>query len=144
MKRLLFFILLLLPSFVIAQKNEGVIYGKITDENGKALEFVNVAVLNTPYGVVSDSKGSYNLVLPADTLINLVYSFVGYDEIRIKISLKQGERRKNDVKMTVSSTMLPEMMVQDKSISTSTITKLDARETVLLPSAGAGGVEDVS
>lgn len=143
MRRWLFFILILLPTFAFAQKNEGVIYGKITDENGKALEFVNVAVLNTPYGVVSDSKGSYNLVLPADTLINLVYSFVGYDEIRIKISLKQGERRKNDVKMTVSSTMLPEMMVQDKSISTSTITKLDARETVLLPSAGAGGVEDM-
>ena len=142
-KKLILFILLLLPTFAFAQKNEGVIYGKITDDNGKALEFVNVAVLNTPYGVVSDSKGSYNLVLPADTLINLVYSFVGYDEIRLQINLKKGERRKNDVRMTMSSTMLPEMTIQDKSISTSTITKLDAKETVLLPSAGAGGVEDM-
>ena len=143
MRKLILFILLLLPTFAFAQKDEGVIYGKITDENGKALEFVNVAVLNTPYGVVSDSKGSYNLVLPADTLINLVYSFVGYDEIRLQINLKKGERRKNDVRMTMSSTMLPEMTIQDKSISTSTITKLDAKETVLLPSAGAGGVEDM-
>ena len=143
MRKLILFILLLLPTFAFAQKNEGVIYGKITDDNGKALEFVNVAVLNTPYGVVSDSKGSYNLVLPADTLINLVYSFVGYDEIRLQINLKKGERRKNDVRMTMSSTMLPEMTIQDKSISTSTITKLDAKETVLLPSAGAGGVEDM-
>ena len=142
-KKLILFILLLLPTFAFAQKDEGVIYGKITDDNGKALEFVNVAVLNTPYGVVSDSKGSYNLVLPADTLINLVYSFVGYDEIRLQINLKKGERRKNDVRMTMSSTMLPEMTIQDKSISTSTITKLDAKETVLLPSAGAGGVEDM-
>ena len=143
MRKLILFILLLLPTFAFAQKDEGVIYGKITDDNGKALEFVNVAVLNTPYGVVSDSKGSYNLVLPADTLINLVYSFVGYDEIRLQINLKKGERRKNDVRMTMSSTMLPEMTIQDKSISTSTITKLDAKETVLLPSAGAGGVEDM-
>ena len=142
-KKLILFILLLLTSFAFAQKNDGVLYGKITDENGKALEFVNVAVLNTPYGVVSDSRGSYNLTLPSDTLINVVYSFVGYDEIRLHISLKKGEKRKNDVKMTMSSTILPEMTVQDQSISTSTITKLDARETVLLPTAGAGGVEDM-
>ncbi|MBR6438456.1 MAG: carboxypeptidase-like regulatory domain-containing protein [Bacteroidales bacterium] len=143
MKKLILFILLLLPTFAFAQKKEGVLYGKITDENGKAIEFVNVAVLNTSYGIVSDSRGSYSLTLPADTLINVAYSFVGYEEIRLEINLKPGERRKNDVKMTVSSTILPEMTVKDQALQTTTITKLDAKETVLLPTAGAGGVEDM-
>ena len=74
MKKLLFFILLLLPTFAFGQKKDGVLYGKITDEEGKAIEFVNVAVRNTPYGVVSNSRGSYSLTLPADTLINVVFS----------------------------------------------------------------------
>jgi len=142
-KKLILFILLLLPTFAFAQKVEGVLYGRITDEDGKAVELVNVAVQNTPYGVVSDSRGNYSLKLPADTLINVVFSFVGYEEIKMEVRLKADERRKHDVKMRVGSTMLPEMTVHDQSIKSSSITRLDARETVLLPSAGAGGVEDM-
>ena len=143
MKRWLFFILIMLPAFVFGQKNEGVLYGKITDDDGKAIEFVNVAVQNTKYGVVSDARGSYSLTLPADTLINVVFSFVGYEEIKLEIKLKPEERRKHDVKMQVTSTMLTEVTVHDQSIKPTTITRLDAKETVLLPSAGAGGVEDM-
>ena len=143
MKKLLLFILFLLPAFVFAQRPTGVLYGKITDDNGKAVEFVNVAVQNTKYGVVSDTRGSYSLLLPADTLINVVFSFVGYEEIHINVMLKPDEKRKHDVKMQVTSTMLTEVTVQDQSIKSSTITRLDARETVLLPTAGAGGVEDM-
>ena len=139
----LIIILLLLPSFVFGQKHEGVLYGKITDDDGKAVELVNVAVQNTHYGVVSDSRGGYTLNLPADTLLNVVFSFVGYEEVKVEVKLKPEERRKHDVKMTVVSTMLPEMTVHDQSIKSTTITRLDARETVLLPSAGAGGVEDM-
>lgn len=143
MRRWLFLILLLLPSFAFAQKNDGVLYGKITDEDGKAVELVNVAVQNTPYGVVSDSRGSYSLTLPSDTLINVVFSFIGYEEIRLELRLKPEEKRRHDVQMKVVSTMLPEMTVQDQSIKASTITRIDARETILLPTAGAGGVEDM-
>lgn len=143
MKKLIIFILILIPTFAFAQKHEGVLYGKITDDNGKAIEFVNVAVQNTPYGVVSDSRGNYNLKLPADTLVNIVFSYVGYEEVRIEVKMKPEEQRKHDVKMLVTSTMLPEMTVQDQSIKSSTITRLDAKETVLLPTAGAGGVEDM-
>ena len=139
----LFFILLFLPTFAFGQKKDGVLYGKITDDDGKAVELVNVSVQNTPYGVVSDSRGSYSLTLPSDTLINVVFSFVGYEERRFEIKLKPEERRKFDVKMRVVATMLPEMTVHDQSIKSSTITRLDAKETVLLPSAGAGGVEDM-
>ena len=83
MKKLILFILLLIPTFVFGQKREGVLYGKITDDDGKAVELVNVAVQNTPYGVVSDSRGGYTLTLPADTLLNVVFSFVGYEEVKL-------------------------------------------------------------
>ena len=141
--KLLFFILLALPAFAFGQKNEGYLYGKITDESGKSIELVNIAMQNSSHGVVSDSRGNYELKLPADTLINIVYSFVGYEEIRLEVRLKHGERRRHNVTMRVIATMLPETTVHDQAINSSTITKLDAREAVLLPSAGAGGVEDL-
>ena len=55
--KLLVIILILLPFFALGQKKEGVLYGRITDGDGKALEYVNVAVIDSPYGVVSDSRG---------------------------------------------------------------------------------------
>ena len=143
MKKLILFILLLMPAFVFGQKKEGVLYGKITDDGGKAVEFVNVSVQGTPYGVVSDVRGGYRMTLPADTLINVVFTFVGYEEVKLEVKLHPDENRKHDVKMKMSSTMLPELTVHDQAINSSTITKLEAKETVLLPSAGAGGVEDM-
>ena len=141
--RLILFMLLFLPTFVFGQKKEGVLYGKITDEEGKAIEFVNVSIRNSSHGIASDTRGSYSIKLPADTLLNVVFSFVGYEEVVFNVSLKPDEKRKHDVTMRLSSTMLPEMTVQDQMIKTSSITRLDAKETVLLPTAGAGGVEDM-
>ena len=130
MKKLILFILLLMPAFVFGQKKEGVLYGKITDDGGKAVEFVNVSVQGTPYGVVSDSRGGYRLTLPADTLINVVFTFVGYEEVKLEVKMHPDENRKHDVKMKMSSTMLPELTVHDQAINSSTITKLEAKEIV--------------
>lgn len=145
MKKWFFFLIFisLLPNIIFGQKNEGLLFGRITDENGKSIEFVNVAVLNTQYGVVSDSRGNYSLQMPADTLMEVVFSFIGYEEQSYKIKLKDGDKIRKDVTLNVISTILPDAMVQDKAIKTSTITRLDARETVLLPTSGAGGVEDM-
>ena len=141
MKKWFFFLIFisLLPNIIFGQKNEGLLFGRITDENGKSIEFVNVAVLNTQYGVVSDSRGNYSLQMPADTLMEVVFSFIGYEEQSYKIKLKDGDKIRKDVTLNVISTILPDAMVQDKAIKTSTITRLDARETVLLPTSGAGG-----
>ncbi|MGN0032767.1 MAG: carboxypeptidase-like regulatory domain-containing protein [Candidatus Limimorpha sp.] len=145
MKRWMLFLIIvsLLPTFVFGQKNEAVLFGRITDDSGKTLEFVNVAVLNTQYGVVSDSRGNYSLNMPADTLLEVVFSFIGYEEQKYNFKIGSGEKLRKDVTLKVVSTMLPDAMVHDRVIKTSTITRLDARETVLLPTSGAGGVEDI-
>lgn len=141
--KLLVIILILLPFFAFGQKKEGVLYGRITDGDGKALEYVNVAVIDSPYGVVSDSRGEYSLTLPADITLEVVYSFVGYEQKSVSVRLKSKERRKQDMRLSVTSTMLEEATVSDQAIKSETVTRLDARETVLLPSSGSGGIEDL-
>jgi len=141
--KLLFFIMILLPFFAFGQKKEGVLYGKITDSEGKAIEFVNVAVVNSQYGVVSDHRGEYSLTLPADINLNVVFSYVGYEQKSVNVRLKNGERREQDMTLDITSTMLEEATVSDQSVKSETVTRLDARETILLPSSGAGGIEDM-
>ena len=131
------------PVLLFGQNKDSYIYGKITDDNGSVLELVNIAVLGTSYGVSSNSRGQYELHLPADTLLDVVYSFVGYQQESKKIKLKAGEHRKVDVSLKSTSTTLSDIVVSDRQINSATITRLDAREISLIPSSSAGGVEDL-
>lgn len=136
-------ILMMFPILLLGQAKDSYIYGKITDNRGNVLELVNVAVLGSSYGVSSNSRGQYELHLPADTLLNVVYSFVGYQPITKEIKLKVGEHRKIDVSLSSTSTTLSDIVVSDRQINSATITRLDAREIAMIPSSSAGGVEDL-
>lgn len=136
-------LLMMFPVLLLGQNKDSYIYGKITDDNGSVLELVNIAVLGTSYGVSSNSRGHYELHLPADTLLDVVYSFVGYQQESKKIKLKAGEHRKVDVILKSTSTTLSDIVVSDRQINSATITRLDAREISLIPSSSAGGVEDL-
>ena len=133
----------MLPFMLLGQNDDTYIYGKISDDKGNVLELVNVAVLGASHGVSSNSKGYYELHLPADTLFNVVYSFVGYQQVVKDIILKSGEHRKVDVVLQSTSTTLSDVVVSDRQVNTATITRLDARKITLAPSSGAGGVEDL-
>ena len=135
--------MMMFPVLLFGQNKDSYIYGKITDDNGSSLELVNIAVLGTSYGVSSNSRGQYELYLPTDTLLNVVFSFIGYQQETRKIKLKSGEHRKVDVCLKSISTTLSDVVISDRQINSATITRLDAREISLIPSSSAGGVEDL-
>ena len=65
--------LLMIPFMLLAQKDDAMIYGKIIDDDNNVIELVNIAVMGTSYGTSSNSRGQYELVLPADTALEVVY-----------------------------------------------------------------------
>ena len=136
-------LIVMFPILLFGQNKDSYIYGKITDDNGNVLDLVNIAVVGTSYGVTSDSKGSYTLHLPADSLLEVAYSFIGYQQEKKEVSLKPGEKRKIDITLKSMSTTLPDAVVSDRQINAATITRLDVRKITLAPSSGAGGVEDL-
>lgn len=137
-------ILLMIPFMLFGQqKEDAMIYGKIVDDSGNVIELVNVAVMGSSYGTSSNSRGQYELYLPSDTDLEIVFSFVGYKQETRNIKLKKGEERKIDVVMEYTSVTLPDAVVSDRKIKSATITRLDARKITFVPSSGAGGVEDL-
>lgn len=53
--------------------------GQVTEENGKGLPGVNVALKGTTTGTISDANGSYKLAIPDDQADGtLVFSSIGY------------------------------------------------------------------
>lgn len=138
-----FFILIFLFPIILLAQNTANIYGKITDERGKGLELVNVAIPGTSGGVTTDSRGNYNMTVPSDTTLNIAFSFIGYKQQNKVVSLKKDESLRVDMIMISIATVLPDAEVVDQRIQSTNLTKLNPRQATLLPSVAGGGIEDL-
>ena len=116
------------------------LYGKVTDEQNHPIEMANVVVTELLVGQTTNSRGAYELQLLSDTTLIINFSFVGYESKQVTVRLKSGEKRKLDVTLTSTVTNLPDVVISDRAIDASSLTRLDAKQATLLPSMG-GGVE---
>jgi len=144
LKKTSLFILAFLAFFHtnLSAQQKASVSGKVTNERGKGIELVNVAVIGLAGGTTTNSKGNYTLNVPADTSIELVFSFIGYQSHAKMLKLNSGENYTYDVIMRSVSTNLPAAEVIDQRMNTSTLIRLDPRQAALLPTVGSG-VEDL-
>ena len=83
LQRLILLVSLFLTSvgFVSAQRT---ITGKITDESGEPMIGVNILVVGTSQGTVSDFDGTYTITVPAEAT-QLQYTYTGYDRVIVDL-----------------------------------------------------------
>ena len=118
------------------------VYGKVTDEQNHPIEMANVIVTDLLVGQTTNSRGAYEIQVLSDTTLVINYSFVGYEPKQISVRLKAGEKRKLDVTLKSTMTNLPDVVISDRAIDASSLTRLDAKKAALLPTMG-GGVENL-
>ncbi|MBQ8957734.1 MAG: TonB-dependent receptor [Bacteroidales bacterium] len=125
---------------VAQQLPTGLLYGKVTDEQGHPIEMANVIVPELLVGQTTNTRGYYELSVLADTSLTVHFSFVGYEQKKVEVRLKIGEKRKLDVTLASTATVLPDAVISDRGTDASSLTRLNAKQATLLPSMG-GGVE---
>lgn len=138
-KFLLIILLFFTSQNLLAQKAAS-IYGKVSDENEKVLEAVTVSILGSTKGTFTDNKGSYELKIPADSAVKVVFSYVGFKKEEKIIQLKAGERSKININLKYSSANILEVTVEDKQSRTQSITRIDPKSVDIATSV-TGGVE---
>ncbi len=116
------------------------LYGKVVDEQGHPIEMANVVVPELLVGYTTDPRGYYELSLLSDSTWTIHFSFVGYEQAKATVRLKKGEKRKLDVVLKSTATVLPDAVISDRATEASSLTRLDAKQATLLPTMG-GGVE---
>ena len=67
--------------------------GIVKDENGKPVDLVNVIVVETGKGTVTDRKGKFEINLPHQGTFTIQFSRLGYVEKRRKITVKNGQKK---------------------------------------------------
>jgi len=130
------FHLLLVALFTLgAYAQEILVKGKVTDENNLPAPGVNVLILGTTTGTITDIDGSYSINVPGPDAV-LLFSFVGYRTEQVRV----GSQTEINIGLEVDITALEEIVVtgygtQRRSDLTGAITSIPSREITELPMA---------
>jgi hypothetical protein len=108
----IFFFLFSLPIFNLFAQSQ--ISGKVLDKsNGEALIGVSIMLENTTDGGITDIDGNYNISIKPGKY-TIVFSYVGYEEIKQVIETKENEVTYLDLAMGESKNELTEVVVTAK------------------------------
>ncbi|UTW62379.1 mucoidy inhibitor MuiA family protein [bacterium SCSIO 12741] len=102
----------------LTQSNVRKVMGKVTDENGEALPFVNILVRGMTIGTTTDFDGLYEITLPAGSN-QLEYSFVGYRK-----EIRTINQDKMDVQLYPNATQLSEVVVTERKMAAASIQRI--------------------
>ncbi|GGW64847.1 carboxypeptidase-like protein [Winogradskyella epiphytica] len=83
-KLLLSSLFIVFSSFLSAQ-----ITGHITDQNKKALPFVNILIENTYKGTTSNDDGYYELNITSPKSYTIVFSYLGYKTVKKTVTIEK-------------------------------------------------------
>ena len=98
-KNIICFLFGFIPFTSSFAQNTGVVYGKITDSSGFALSSVNISAKAGKYKTTSNDSGYYEITLPADSSIKIIFSYSTRVPKEKIVLLKKGERRKINIIM---------------------------------------------
>ena len=129
-------ILWLVPTGTFAQNAR--LEGVVKTEQGKPLQWVNIRLLSTSQGTVTDSTGHYNLVVPGDKNFTLSVSFVGYVTIDTVLSAPPGEKLIINFKLKNKFTELPDLEVLERHFKIQNVVSLKPQDVLVSPGVSAG------
>ncbi len=128
---------------ILMGQETAVICGKVTDPRHKPLELVNISVMGYSGGSVTDKNGKFEITVPANKQITVVFSFVGFNSMKSLLTLFPGDRVELNKIMTVSTIMLPDVVVEDKQVRSTTLSRIDPKEATFIPSISGSSVESL-
>ena len=116
------------------------IYGYVIDTDNRGIDFANVYIEASGNGTVTDRNGYYELQIPPQDTIHLVFSMVGYQTlIQPIIHPVDGM----NINAQLSTFELEEVVVQGIRHQTGTIESIDAATTRVMPDATGGSIESL-
>jgi len=133
------FLLLLAPSFLVAQKTT-ILRGTVKNNQNKTIEKVSIKYGNT--GTVSDEDGNYQIRIPFKEEIILIFSHVSYRTFTKNFTAKSRNTVRYSPTLTLKTEQLDEIIVRDKRKEASGITSIDVKKAkvILGPNAGVENV----
>jgi len=123
-----------------AQQSE--IYGTVRDANNRPAFGVSVSVFGKPYGTITDSKGKYSLMVPANEALKIYFSFTGMENDSALLNLKAGERIEINKSLKNRVVEFKDVVIEEKSLKKINITPINPKIVGVIPTPNQS-VEDL-
>ncbi len=134
---LLFFTLSIIT---FAQNQSAKVAGIVLDENNKPVEGVNISYQTK--SATTDKNGFYELTVPANQKIILVFTHTALKSITIRLQLKSGEEFEYNVMMNEKAEQLSDVVITSSRRRVQNITSIEP-ETIRKNPSAMPGVESV-
>lgn len=133
---------LVLPFIGKAQKNAS-IYGSITDSIGRGIADVNIQVRNHNILESSNDIGSYQIQVPAQKDLELIFTYVGRNPYIIKVKpLNPGERLNIPIQMSYGISLRTFVMSEERDREKISMVSIDPKKIEGLPNV-SGSFESI-
>ena len=142
MKNFLTLFLCFIAFTLFAQKNTALIRGNVYDKNGgQPVPYANVLLRGTIQGATTDANGFYQISNVKAGDYALFISFIGYDSIETKITVREGEIAYKSFYLSESTQSLDVVEISGKKEAAKTTTQVSKltvtqRDIKSLPSTG--------
>lgn len=142
MHKLLFFISIYILFAQQLNGQQAKIKGTVSDTNGSPINFVSVALKNSPLGVMTNSKGQYQIEVSTKDSVILVFSRIGYNTSERKFARVANNLTVN-VTLSKKENIIDEVVVQGQKAQTTTTGKIDIGNINQLADASGGNIESI-
>ena len=140
MKSLFFTLFLFSISIFIGNAQTASVKGKVTDNNGVAIE--GVAVSYGKRGTITDRIGFYNIKIPENTLFTLTFSHVAYVSVKKRVKVLHNRTVVFSPKMQLKTEKIDAITIKNNKKEAQGITKIKSKNVRIIPGANAG-VENI-
>lgn len=140
----IFFILVLSAAvvFPVAVSAQVSIHGKVSDMDNQPLEFVTVRIAGTAIGTSTGLDGSYRMSAPQADTLTVVFSCIGYEELRRQLVNPKGDLALT-VRLKAKDHALTEIEVTDYRKQTGQMQTIDKDSYRFAADATGGSVESM-
>ena len=135
-------LLLVLVSTAMTMNGQVKITGRVVDDEDNPVEFAAVRIEGTMLGVNTDLDGKYEISVPERDTIMVVFSCIGYSEVKRQLIKPKGTITINP-KLYKQTIELEEVQITEYKKQTNTMQDIDVEAARMAPSASGNAVENV-
>lgn len=117
------------------QAQNATVSGNISYESGETVFGASVIVINENIGVVSDSKGYFSIIVPANKQIILECSFLGYHSVLDTLFARPSEIITINFVLLEKTSELKEIVVEGVQERENTLTRVNMKSIQQLPNS---------
>ncbi|PIF01997.1 MAG: TonB-dependent receptor [Draconibacterium sp.] len=126
-----------------SQGNNATLKGTVTDQDGKPLDMVNIALKDYVLGTSSNREGRFTLRIPAKKQIVVVFSSLGYLPVVDTVFANNEEMLLREITLHETDLQLAEVTIAQKRREGGNITRIDPKITDIMPASASGAVEAI-